>query len=176
MRRTVAALLLLMAWCGAAWGQDTAKQDHLFLPRHWIRGYLDFDVAPQHHEIDLGLCTPPGCSAFARYAWSAYVDVQSISGCLLKPVFVFAAPKLYGGNNEPQVNYTASAALIAWEREAGVGWQLPHGVQLRLTQHQTFLLGRFAKAGVPVNPNGPYGANVRVGVRWNFGGYGSSER
>ena len=177
MKWTLAGLALLLSLAHGARCADTAKQDQLFLPRHWIRGYLDFDVAPQHHEIDLGLCTPPACSGYARYAWSAYVEAQPIGRGLLKPLIVFAAPKLYGGDNEPGVRYTASPALIAWEREAGVGWALPKNLELRLTQHQTFLLGRFTGPGArPVNPNGPYGANVRVGVRWKFGGWGSSSQ
>lgn len=177
MRRVIALCGLFLAWSGTICSAEGASENRQVFPRHWLRGYLDLELAPPHHEVDLGLCLTPGCSGYARYQWSAYVEAQPFARGLLKSGFVFAEPKLYGGNNVPQAQYTASAALIAWEREAGVGWVLPRGFELRLTQHQTFLLGRFTRAAAPpVRPDGPYGANMRVGVRWNFGGWGSSSR
>ena len=29
-----------------------------FFPHNWLRGYVDFDVAPPHNEPDLGRCSP----------------------------------------------------------------------------------------------------------------------
>jgi hypothetical protein len=174
MKRLIAVCGMLVAVAGAALCEDAVEQDRWFLPHNWVRGYVDFEVAPPHNEIDLGMCVAPGCTAYARYAWSGYVEAQPIGRGTMRRLFLFTEPKLYGGNNLPQVRYTGSASLIAWERAAGVGWVLPRGVELRLTQHQTFLLGRFSGREAGVRPDGPYGLNMRIGVRWAFGGWGGA--
>ena len=163
---------------GNAWGASQQMgAPRLLLPHQWVRGYFDFELAPPHHEIDLGVCAVPGsaCSAYARYQWSAYIEVHPFGRGPLEHAFVFVNPIAYGGDTLPQVRYSASPAPILWERTSGVGLELPKGFQLRLTQHQNYMLGRFAEPGaMPMNPNGPYGLNMKIGVRWNFGGWDNS--
>lgn len=185
---------LALWWCGlvaccagAAWAQTGAAalpetQERLFLPHDFLRGYLDFQVAPPHNEVDLGLCPAssgapgsqtPNCAAFARYAWSGYIEVQPIGRGPLSRGFLFIEPKLFGGENLPQVSYTASPSLILFERSIGVGVELVKRIQLRVTQHEVKMLGRYGKPGISnIRTDGPYGLHATVGVRWYFGGYG----
>ncbi|HEY1204617.1 MAG: hypothetical protein ABSH46_13280 [Bryobacteraceae bacterium] len=187
---TMAAGLLLCAACAAqtnenarAQPKDAVAEDRLLLPHNFLRGYVDFEVAPPHNEPDLGMCAPhvgplaPGaqnCADYARYIWSGYVELQPFGRTPLKRVFLFVAPQLFGGDNVPQLKYTASASGILWEDAFGAGVMLPRQLELRVTHHQTNRLGRYA--GWPnsliLRPDGPYGMYTTVGVRWYFGGYG----
>lgn len=187
---TTTFALLLCAVCAAQTSENTsagpkatAAEDRLLLPHNFVRGYVDFEVAPPHNEPDLGVCAPhsgpllPGarnCAAYARYVWSGYVEVQPFGRTPLKRLFLFAAPRLFLGDNVPQLQYTASASGILWEQTLGAGITLPHQLELRVTHHRTHLLGRYG--GTPnaiiLRPDGPYGLYTTVGVRWYFGGYG----
>jgi hypothetical protein len=153
------------------------------LPHNFLRGYVDFEVAPPHNEPDLGMCAPHAgplvtgvqdCAAYARYVWSGYVELQPFGRTPLKRLFLFAAPKFFAGDNVPQLKYTASASGILWEETLGAGVTLPYQLEFRLTHHRTHLLGRYN--GTPnaliLRPDGPYGLYTTVGVRWYFGGYG----
>jgi hypothetical protein len=95
---------------------------------------------------------------------------------VFRRLFVFAEPKVFGGDNVPQIRYTASAAPILWERTTGVGVELRSGLELRLTHHMTNLVGRYK---TPLKQpewrtDGPYGLYTTVGVRWYFGGFGKT--
>lgn len=189
-----AIVCCLFLWVLAVWAAEdpvpvaqSASGERLFLPRNFLRGYLDFQVAPPHNEVDLGLCTPGGetapgadrpCSGFARFVWSGYFEFQPIGRGLLSRGFLFVEPKLFGGDNIPQQSYTSSGALILFERSIGVGMELPRQFELRMTQHQTRLMGRYGQLPSPVTGrrDGPYGLYATVGVRWYFGGYGRAAR
>ena len=159
------------------------SSDRKVSPKNWVSGFVDFAVAPPHNEPDLGLCPPrpgplvPGeqtCGAYARYSWGGYVEFQPFGRTMLKHLFLFGTPKLWGGNNVPQLQYNASASGILWEQTLGAGVTLPHRLELRATNHRNDRLGRYAGPLNPLvaNPNGPYGIYTTVGVRWYFGGYG----
>jgi hypothetical protein len=153
-------------------------ESKLFFPRNWIRGYTDFQVAPSHNEPDLGRCAFPqpagtNCTAYARYLFSGYIELQPIGQTFARHIFFFFEPKFSFGNNIPQVSYTSSMEPIAFERSIGVAFQLPHGLELRATQHQVDYLGRYSNYLGPgdLRTTGPYGLYATVGVRWSFGGY-----
>lgn len=155
-----------------------------FFPHNWIRGYTDFAVAPSHNEPDLGRCMfpqPPSaggaastCTAYARYLFSGYVELQPIGRTFARHFFLFFEPKMVFGRNVPQLNYSASMEPMAFDRSVGVGFQLPRKFELRVTQHQVDWVGRYSNSLGPadLHTNGPYGLYTTVGVRWSFGGYG----
>jgi hypothetical protein len=169
-------------------GTPVIQEERLFFPDNFVRGYVEIEVSPPHNEIDLGLCTlaidnaifdkHPTCTAYARYAWSGYVELQPFGRGQLQRFFFFVEPKFYGGDNLPQENYTASGAPILWQRTVGVGIELPEGFEVRLKNHQVNLLGRFDGPGstATLRTDGPYGQHTTVGLRWSFGGWGRSRR
>lgn len=188
-------LLVLGAFllvCSGVTLADDRKQESVFyqasgerflFPKDFVRGYVDFAVAPQHNEPDLGRCGGPfgrhggasaPCTAFARYVWSGYVEFQPVGRGPLRHVFVFLEPKFFFGKNVPQFRYSASSAPIAFERAVGVGVELPKHFELRVQQHQVDWLGRFNKnlGSGDLGTDGPYGLYATVGVRWYFGGWG----
>lgn len=160
---------------------DSAGERALF-PRNFVRGFVDFSVAPYHNEPDLGRCGGPfykhggsnaRCTAFARYVWSGYVELQPLGRSPLRHVFVFIEPKIFLGENVPQFRYTTSSAPMAYERSVGVGLELPKDFEVRVTQHQVRWLGRYSRnlGTADLGTDGPYGLFATVGVRWYFGGY-----
>jgi hypothetical protein len=195
MKLKVAAVGLLLFLGGEAlpaqqqpaalqvFSQAGDSEGPLFFPENFARGYLDFEIAPPHNEIDVGLCavaydnplpSHPTCTAYARYAWKGYLELQPFGRGLGRRLFFFVQPKVYGGDNLPQENYTASGSLILWERTVGVGIELPGDFELRLTNHHTHLLGRYRKPEeiTTLRTDGPYGQYTTIGVRWYFGGWG----
>ena len=68
-----------------SWG---VPEGRMFFPHNWLRGYVDFDIAPPHNEPDLGRCSPmqtvivmaggasSNCNAYARYLLGGYLEVQ----------------------------------------------------------------------------------------------------
>jgi hypothetical protein len=167
----------------APWG---VPEGRTFFPHNWIRGYVDFDVAPPHNEPDLGRCSPVGsvivaaggansnCNAYARYLLGGYLEVQPFGKTMARHLFVFFTPTFSFGNNVPQFKYTASMAGIAFERSVGVGFELPKNFELRVTQHQVDWLGKYNNnVGLAdLGTSGPYGLYTTIGARWSFGGYG----
>lgn len=113
------------------------------------------------------------CTAYARYLFSGYVELQPIGRTLARHFFIFLEPKFSFGKNIPQLHYAASMEPIAFDRSVGVGFQLPRHFELRATQHQVDYLGRYAKdlGSADLHTTGPYGLYATVGVRWYFGGY-----
>ena len=179
---TLACTLLLPA--AAAAQTSTNAAERTLFPRNFLRGYLDFQVAPPHNEFDLGLCTPGGetapgasqrCAGFARFMWSGYIELQPFGRGPLRRGFLFIEPKVFGGANVPQQSYTASPSLILLERTVGIGIELPWRFELRGAQHQSSLLGRYGAnpSAVTLRGDGPYGMHATVGVRWYFGSYGA---
>jgi hypothetical protein len=163
---------------------STSNSDPWLFPKHWIRGYTDFSVAPSHNEPDLGRCAFPqpasaggaasACTAYARYLLSGYLEIQPIGRTFAKHVFLFFEPTFSFGRNIPQITYTASMIPIAYDRSVGVALELPKQFQFRVTQHQVDYLGRYSNNLGPadLHTTGPYGLYTTIGVRWSFGGYG----
>jgi hypothetical protein len=157
-----------------------------FFPHNWLRGYVDFDVAPPHNEPDLGRCSPAhavivaaggassNCNAYARYLLGGYLEVQPFGKTIARHLFVFFTPTFSFGNNVPQFKYTGSMAGIAFERSVGVGFELPKNFELRVMQHQVDWLGKYNNnTGLAdLGTSGPYGLYTTIGARWSFGGYG----
>ena len=166
-----------------SWG---APEGRTFFPHNWVRGYVDFDVAPPHNEPDLGRCSPVGsvivaaggarsnCNAYARYLLGGYLEVQPFGKTMARHLFVFFTPTFSFGNNVPQFKYTASMAGIAFERAVGVGFELPKNFEIRVQQHQVDWLGKYNhNVGLAdLGTSGPYGLYTTIGARWSFGGYG----
>lgn len=170
-----------------SWG---VPEGRMFFPHNWLRGYVNFDVAPPHNEPDLGRCTQSQtiiiaagganspCNAYARYLLGGYLEIQPFGKTFARHVFVFLTPTFSFGNNVPQFKYTASMAGIAFERAVGFGIELPKNFEFRVTQHQVDWLGKYRGdvggnvANLDLHTAGPYGLYATVGARWYFGGYG----
>jgi len=167
---------------GAA--SSPALPSRTFFPRNWIRGFTDFAVAPSHNEPDLGRCAFPQpasaggaasqCTAYARYLWSGYLEIQPLARTPARHLFLFFEPKFSFGRNIPQISYQASMEPMAYDRAVGAGFELPRNFQVRLTQHQVDYLGRYSNSLGPadLHTTGPYGLYTTVSVRWSFGSYG----
>jgi hypothetical protein len=159
--------------------------DRTLFPSHWIRGYLDFDLAPPTNEPDLGRCSASTgqfgganapCAAFARYLFGGYVELHPFGRTQLRQVLLFYTPRVSFGNNVPQVSYTAAITPIAWDHALGIGIQLPTNFEFRAEGHRVEWLGRYRTDLGPADLHGvgPYGGYATVGMRWNFGGWGRS--
>ena len=157
-----------------------------FFPHNWIRGYTEFAVAPSHNEPVLGRCMFPQpvtaggaaspCTAYARYLFSGYMEIQPLGQTFARHLFLFFEPRFSFGRNIPQISYEESMEPIAYDRSIGAGYRLPRNLELRLTQHQVDYLGRYTRLLGPADlrTTGPYGLYTTVSVRWSFGGYGHS--
>jgi len=157
-----------------------------WFPHNWIRGHVDFDFAPSHNEPDLGRCAFPQplsaggvdsqCTAYGRYFLSGYLELQPLNRTFVRHLYFFFDPKFTFGDNIPQLKYTYSMEPMAYDRSVGVGFKLPRQFEVRFAQHQVDWLGRYSKNLGPadLSTHGPYGLYSTVGVRWNFGGYGTS--
>ncbi len=173
----------------SSWGVPPGRT---FFPHNWLRGYVNFDVAPPHNEPDLGRCTQNAtiiaaaggvnspCTAYARYLMGGYLEIQPFGRTIARHLFVFWTPTFSLGSNVPQYKYTASMAGIAYERAFGIGFELPKNFEVRVEQHQVDWLGKFKGAidpaiqGLDLGTAGPYGLYSTIGARWYFGGYGRS--
>lgn len=166
-----------------SWG---VPEGRLFFPHNWLRGYVNFDVAPPHNEPDLGRCSPSStvivmaggansnCNAYARYLLGGYLEIQPFGKTLARHLFVFLTPTFSFGNNVPQYKYTVSMSGIAFERAVGFGIELPKNFEFRVTQHQVDWLGKYnhSVGAADLGTAGPYGLYSTIGARWYFGGYG----
>lgn len=166
-----------------SWG---VPEGRTFFPHDWLRGYVDFSVAPPHNEPDLGRCSPSqtvilsaggansNCNAYARFLLGGYLEIQPFGKTFARHVFVFLTPNFSFGNNVPQFKYTGSMAGIAFDRAVGFGIELPKNFEFRVTQHQVDWLGKYNNnVGLAdLGTAGPYGLYTTIGGRWYFGGYG----
>jgi hypothetical protein len=167
----------------APWG---VPEGRMFFPHDWVRGYVDYEVAPPHNEPDLGRCSPmqsviiaagganSNCNAYARYLLGGYLEIQPFGKTFARHVYVFFTPNFSFGNNVPQFKYTASMAGIAFDRAVGIGIELPKNFEIRVMQHQIDWLGKYkGNVGLAdLGTAGPYGLYSTIGARWYFGGYG----
>ena len=187
MKRLLWLPVFLMLAC-VAWGESTAAvstptvdSGRLFLPKNWIWGYGQFDIAPPHNEVDPNLCAAnslqyggpnASCNAFARYLLSGYVELRPFARTPLRRLVFFGESRFLFGKNVPQALYTWSTEGIGWERSWGAGIEMGRGFQLRVTQH--FLFQRFSSRDRyfgkgDLGPNGPWGRGNVIGVRKYFG-------
>ena len=159
-----------------------APAERNWFPHNAVRGFVDFEVAPPHNELDLALCkvgpgvvaTNGACNGFARYVGSGYLEVQPVGRGPLRRLIFIVEPKFFFGDNFPQLRYTASAAPIMAELSLGAAVSLTDRLELRVVTHKAHGLGRYTGANSvwTDRPDGPYGANTTVGARYYFGGYG----
>ena len=157
----------------------TSDPGPLLFGKGFLRGYLDFEVAPPHNEPDLGRCNQPQptCSAFARYITAGYLEFQPFARTFLRHVYFFYEPRFFFGDNIPQVKYTWSMAPLAYEKTLGLAIALPKHFELRVTNHGVTSFPPFDVNLGPYDsgPNKePLGIYNTVGVRWYFGGYDHS--
>jgi len=176
-------MLVCLMLAGAAIAQTTPAQEsnRLFVPKNFVWGYAQFDVAPPHNELDPNLCAANAgqyggvnapCSMFARYMLWGYVEVRPFARTPLKRLLFFGEPRFLFGKNLPQTLYTASMQGIGWERSWGAGIEIGRGFEARVTQH--FLFQRFGSRDRNLGPadlgvNGPWGRYNVIGVRKYFG-------
>jgi hypothetical protein len=166
-----------------SWG---VPEGRTFFPDNWLRGYVDFEVAPPHNEPDLGRCSQShaviiaaggansNCNAYARYLLGGYLEIQPFGRSVARHFFVFFTPTFSFGSNVPQFKYSASMSGIAFERAVGFGIELPKNFEFRVSQHQVDWLGKYNhNVGLAdLGSAGPYGLYSTIGARWYFGGYG----
>lgn len=172
----------------AALAQDVPRHEpappaegRLFVPKNFVWGYTEFDIAPPHNEPDPNLCAANArqyggvnapCNAFARYMLSGYVEVRPFARTPLRRLVFFGEPRFVFGKNVPQALYTWSMQGIGWERSWGAGVELGWGFEARVTQH--YLFQRFGDRRRNLGPadlgvNGPWGRYTVIGVRKYFG-------
>jgi len=151
-----------------------------------LRGYADFSLAPPHNEADPGLCDVPTtvgttpCTAFARYMLYGHIEMRPLArwprilGVPVYTLYIFSDATLLLGNNIPQQKYTWSADAIGVEKSFGVVAPIPHGFEVRITQHPPFSsFQQYKQSTGYLGPNGPWGRYTTVGVRKYFGYHGS---
>jgi hypothetical protein len=106
-------MLVCLMLAGAAIAQTTPAQEsnRLFVPKNFVWGYAQFDVAPPHNELDPNLCAANAgqyggvnapCSMFARYMLWGYVEVRPFARTPLKRLLFFGEPRFLFGKNIPQ--------------------------------------------------------------------------
>lgn len=156
-------------------------QERFFLPRDTFWGFVQFDIAPPHNEIDPNLCNATAgitggindpCNAFARYSIWGQVEFRPFGRGKLRNFMIFGEPRLLLGKNLPQTLYTWSMDPIGIERSWGAAVYFGHGLEFRFTQHFLFqrLGSRDQQLGqFDLGPNGPWGRYNTFGVRKTFG-------
>ena len=176
-------LALLLACTALAQSSPAVDSGRLFLPKNFIWGYGQFDVAPPHNEPDPNLCAANAgslqyggrnapCTMFARYMLWGYVEVRPFARTPMKRLMLFGEPRFLFGKNLPQTLYTWSMQGMGWERSWGAGIDVGHGFEARVTQH--YLFQRFGSRDRNLGPadlgvNGPWGRYTVIGVRKYFG-------
>jgi hypothetical protein len=178
-------IMVCLVLCGAAGAQEPAPKpavtERMFLPHDTFYGYVQFDIAPSHNEIDPNLCAANAgdyggvnapCSEFGRYMLSGLLEVRPFGRGPLRRFMLFGEPRLLFGKNIPQTLYTWSFDAIGVERSWGAAIYLGKGFEMRVTQH--FLFDRWGSRDknlgtADLGPNGPWGRYNTVGVRKYFG-------
>ena len=179
-------IFICLVFCGVAVAQEAevakpAVTERMFLPRDTLYGYVQFDIAPSHNEIDPNLCAANAgdyggvnapCSEFGRYMLSGLLEVRPFGRGPLRRFMLFGEPRLLFGKNIPQTLYTWSFDAIGVERSWGAAIYLGKGFEMRVTQH--FLFDRWGSRDrnlgtADLGPNGPWGRYNTIGVRKSFG-------
>jgi hypothetical protein len=92
-------------------------------------------------------------------------------------VYLFSDTNQLLGSNVPQQKYTWSAEAIGIEKSWGIVAPVPHGFEVRLTQHPPFSsFQKYSQSTGYLGPNGPWGRYSTVSVRKYFGYHGSNGR
>lgn len=161
----------------------TQAQESKVFPKNSFGGYINFDVAPPHNEWDLNRCDASAgsaanggvnapCAAFARAALGGHIEFKPINWGPLKRLYFFATPRLFFGNNLPQTLYSGSFDPIGFERGGGFIYELPWGLEARLTQHSKMhWFGKYQGnlGAADLHGDGPFGQYNTIGIRKNFG-------
>jgi hypothetical protein len=158
-----------------------AVQQRMFFPRDTFWGYVQFDIAPPHNEIDPNLCAANAgsyggvnapCSEFGRYMFSGLLEVRPCGRGPCRRFMLFGEPSFLFGKNIPKTLYTWSFDAIGIERSWGAAIYLGKGFELRVTQHFLFdrLGARNTNLGAAdLGNNGPWGRYNSIGLRKYFG-------
>jgi hypothetical protein len=179
MRETAKAAGIVFLLCLSAYGQ----LPKLLFPLNSFGGFGDFNVAPSHNEWDLNRCSPAAgspsvggvntpCAAFARASLGGYLELKPLNWSIFRRLYVFGSPRFFFGDNVPQTRYTASLDPIGLDKTFGLIYDLPRNFQMRLTQHSKMdWLGKYGGnlGAADLGGDGPFGQNLNIGVRYNFG-------
>jgi hypothetical protein len=167
-------------WHDTQWHKE-APNERMFFPRDMFWGWVQFDLAPPHNEIDPNLCSAEvaqnggindPCTMFARYMLSSLVEFRPFGRGPLRRFMVYGAQAFLFGKNLPQTLYTWSPDAIGVEHSLGAGVYIANGFEFRVTQHFLFdRLGARDKflGNADLGPNGPWGRFFAIGVRKSFG-------
>ncbi len=127
-----------------------------------IYGHMDMSVHPPHNELDMnirGFVTDEGLDwmgdYYLRYSLEAEVYLEPTG---FNRVFVFAKPFLAMGENRPQQEYTASAAVRALRLQWGAGVHLTDYLDLFLQTHKWYIFGDGKDAWTAEGPGGQWTA------------------
>jgi hypothetical protein len=184
LKRFVAGLFCFLSPVALAQdANETESTGRLFFPRDWVRGFVDAAIAPPHNELDLNRCASTAgrdggvharCAAFARYAFTGYIELRPIAAGPLSRILLFAQPEVYLGRNIPQFAYTKSASPMAFASEIGAAIQFPKNFEIRFTTHHVHWIGRYNSylGKEDMGKTGPFGQYATISGRWYFGGYG----
>lgn len=155
-----------------------------FFPKSSIGGYVESEFAGPHNEWDLNRCSVTAgvasnggphapCTAFARAALGGYFEFKPVNVGPLKRLFIFVSSRSFFGDNLPKTRYSLSLDAIGLEKEYGLIYVLPRGLELTFTQHTKMQwFGKYQKhLGAADLYNSPYGQFNSVGVRWKFGSF-----
>ncbi len=166
------------------------KNERILFPKSSFGGYTQFDLAPPHNEWDLNRCaanagapefggTSAPCAAFARWSLGGYIEFKPINWGKLKHLYFWGSPNFFFGNNLPQTLYTWSFSAIGFERVGGFYYELPWGLEARITGHSKMhWFGKYQHSlgGADLRGDGPFGQYNSIGIRWKFGTFRSGRR
>lgn len=175
--------IFMLLFGALAYGQQRrhADEDRMFFPSDTLWGYVQFDLAPPHNEIDPNICRADAgkfggakapCNAFARYMLGGVLEARPFGKGPLRRFMVWGEPNFLFGKNVPQNLYTWSFDAIGIEHSWGAAVYMGNGFELRYTQHFLFdrLGARDRNLGTAdLGPNGPWGRYNSIGVRKYFG-------
>jgi hypothetical protein len=181
--RILTTTIFMLLFGALAYGQQRrhGNEDRMFFPSDTLWGYVQFDLAPPHNEIDPNICRADAgkfgganapCNAFARYMLGGVLEARPFGRGPLRRFMVWGEPNFLFGKNVPQNLYTWSFDAIGIEHSWGAAVYMGNGFELRYTQHFLFdrLGARDRNLGTAdLGPNGPWGRYNSIGVRKYFG-------
>jgi hypothetical protein len=157
-------------------------QEPAFFPKNSFGGFAQFDYAPPHNEWDLNRCSAGAgspanggvsapCSGFARAALGGHIEFKPINVGPFKRLYLYLSPRIFMGDNLPQVHYSQSLNAIGMENSYGLAYDLTHGFEAVITAHpKMHWFGKYQSSlGAADLSNNPYGQYNSIGVRWRFG-------
>ena len=103
--------------------KNADSTERMFFPHDMLWGWVQFDLAPPHNEIDPNLCAGNAgdyggvnapCSMFARYMLSGILEVRPFGRGPLRRFMVFGAPTFLFGKYRLLRRHLSMSSLSAW--------------------------------------------------------------